>query len=325
MWCHYGARRSNVTNVSGALVLDQGDIMKRKFKECADLSQDGTPITEQRGLGIGIESALLHSLKSLPPVANDFVEFHRARDERNGQDIGHIAVELSEDTRTLIVSFTLAIRVLLAALGVNISRVDVRPNRHGSDGYHDVAGDIAGVIDVVGEIKCRLQSLRDGVAYKPHGVAICKGVLSDYEGVRQTRFPDRPIAMLILCTISRTPGQSWVFPTLRLAICSNGAWYSGYQWPSLPPWREQRLLLPGFLPSRTELENKVRSAFLPRLQQQPQPVQRVQAPEPVVAAKDVATVFVAIVPRRKTCPAHAPASWARLYTLLTPFEGRRGG
>ena len=135
--------------------------------------------------------------------------------------------------------------------------------------------------------------------------------------------------MLILCTISRTPGRSWVFPTLRLAICSNGAWYSGYQWPSLPPWRsersqEQRLLLPGFLPSRTELENKVRSVFLPKLQQQPQPVQCVGAAEPVVAANDVATVFVAIVPRRKTCPAHAPASWARLYTMLTPFEGRRG-
>ena len=243
--------------------------------------------------------------------------------------MGPIAVELSEDSRTLIVLFTLAIRVLLAALGVNISRVDVRPSRDGSDGYHDIVGDFAGVIDVVGEIKCRLQSLRDGVAYKPHGVAICKGVLSDYEAVRQTRFPDRPVAMLMLCTMARTPGRSWVYPTLRLAICSHGVWYSGFQWPYLPPWRsawshEQRLLLPGVLPSRTELENKVRSVFLPRLQQQPQQVQRVQAPEPVVAANDVATVFVAIVPRRKNSPAHAPSTWTRLYTLLTPFEGRRG-
>ena len=82
-------------------------------------------------------------------------------DERNGKDMGPIAVELSEDSRTLIVLFTLAIRVLLAALGVNISRVDVRPNRDGSDGYHDIAGDFVGVFDVVGEIKCRFQSLRD--------------------------------------------------------------------------------------------------------------------------------------------------------------------
>ena len=85
-----------------------------------------------------------------------------------------------------------------------------------------------------------------------------------------------------------------------------------------------RAWLPGVLPSRTELENKVRFAFLSRLQQQPQHVQPVQAPEPLVAASDVGTAFVAIVPRRRTSPARAPSSWTRLYTLLTLFEGRRG-
>ncbi len=306
--------------------------MKRKLDDLNGISKNGSAVTEERLVGIGVEMGLRKSISSPPLLCGDVDAVYLRKCDLHGTPLeAELTVELPESSQELIILFCLATRVVLLQAGLNLARVDVRRDRDGADGFHDLVGDFSGVVDAVGEVKCRKVSLDvDGKPYVPHSKAICEGVLSDYDAVRKASFPNRRASFLVLCTMSRHPGSFWIHQAIRVAICFDASWYSMHQWPGLPQWRSpwshgRDALCIGSLPSSAELRAKMLALLvhpLPEPNPEPAPASAQQpAQQPAQPAQPV-VVFTAVIPQRKSRLQRHPRSWGEAEQQLAFFDGK---
>ena len=306
--------------------------MKRKLDDLNGVSKNGSAVTEERLIGIGVEMGLRKSITSPPLLDGDVDAVYLRKCDFRGTPIEpELTVELPGSSQELIILLCLATRAVLFQAGLNLARVDVRRDRDGADGFHDLVGDFSGVVDAVGEVKCRTISLDvDGRPYAPHLKAVCEGTLSDYDAVRKASFPNRRACFLVLGTMSRHPGSAWIHQAIRVAICFDAVWYSMHHWPGLPQWRSpwshgREALCMGSLPSPAELRAGMLALLLhPKPQQNPEPAPapaQQPAQQPPQPAQPPG-LFAAVIPQRRSRLQRHPRSWGEAAPQLAFFDGK---
>lgn len=324
-----------LSRFAARLLFTMARCQKRKHGELSDLKKNGTPVTEARVIGIGIEMALRKSLAAPPLRLGDVtdVRLSSCADARTGRALGEVSVEVSSSGQDALTRFALATRLVLHHDGgLNVARVDVRRRGAAAEGFHDLICDACGGLDVVGEVRCRNIMLGNGRPSARHLKAVCEGVLGDYEVQRAAHSSHRGGALLVLCCMSRAIGGPWNHFALRVAMYTAGAWYSLYQFPGLEPLGLAGVpVLPcGELPSVDDL---YALAVLPRPARVPQPQGQPLAPQlPVqelpaqlpAQEHQAPPLFVVCVPRRQPKPARKPESWGDLLARLTSFEVSAG-
>lgn len=326
---------------------------KRTLAELYGVTKNNAAVTTARVVGLAVEVGLRKS-KDQPPLRAEHVRTVAfSHCEERGAKLSVLEIELPDDLASFVVRLVLGIRTVLSALHLNVSRVDQRRRAGGEDGSHDLVMDMGGVMDAVGEVKCRRQSLKNGEPYSGYLFATCREVLAEYEATRRSHFPDKAIAVLCVCLMYRRLGGPWN-ASLRVALWRDNAWYSAYQYPCLGQLVAPVMTLPrGELPSLGELRDMAlqrieypmaQALQLPLQAQQPaavvqQPAAAAQqpalpAPQPALPAQPPAAVaqqpgppvalWTAHVPPRVARPLVKPATFDAAWELCTKFQGRQG-
>ena len=173
---------------------------KRTLAGLYGVTKNNAAVTTARVTGLAVEVGLRKS-NDQPPLRADHVRAVACSHcEERGAKLYVREIELPDDLASSVVRLVLGIRTVLSALHLNVSRVDQRRRRAGGeDGSHDLVMDMGGVMDAVGEVKCRRQSLKNGEPYSGYLFATCREVLAEYEATRRSHFPDKAIAVLCVC------------------------------------------------------------------------------------------------------------------------------
>ena len=175
-------------------------VMERQRETFAALFKNRRVPTDDRIIGLGIESYLKASLESTVVRHDAFSSdgFIRVteRCSLTGEEVElpSVIFELRSQEQNLWYLFALCIRTaLLGNLALNLTNGDVRDSV--GEGSHDVSSDGLGAGRHVSEVRYRQITVwRAPPPYGPHYIACKKGVLGDFRVVSTARDAAQPDA-----------------------------------------------------------------------------------------------------------------------------------
>ena len=112
---------------------------KRAFSELYGVTKNDAAIHEVRVIGLAAEVGLRKSTTNAP-LRDDSVETVAFGNcEEKGQKLAVLEVILPQAARVIVVQLVLAVRMVLNALSLNLTKVDERRRPGGVDGSHAVS------------------------------------------------------------------------------------------------------------------------------------------------------------------------------------------